>query len=225
MDRSTGRRGLAPVLAAAFALAVTPGIAHASLITADNDAGHLAAAMSAQPDLVRGASWPAYRFDTPNPSAPDAVGVGNRLVGHSMPDDGTSFAVLTTGGVAVADPPNDGIAGVASLTRQNGAFDASSLQVDVTVPEGANCLSVDGVFYSEEYPELALNSSYNDAFIAELDGGAWSAQRTGTIESAANFFFDQNGLPLSIRSGFRATGETGLQYDRSTQLLRASTPV
>ena len=52
-------------------------------------------------------------------------------------------------------------------------FDVSVLKVDMLVPEGRNCLSVDARFMSEEFPEFP-GVIYNDALLMELDINDWT---------------------------------------------------
>jgi hypothetical protein len=222
--------------AQATRVVVRKGPAHAfstlsgpHLITADANAMDLAAAMqsSDQPGLVVGASWPALPGGAENPSSANAVGVGSTFAGNFMPNDGPSFAAMTTGDVAIADPPNDSpSAGVENGTSSRNVNDPSILKVDVNVPAGNNCLAIDGAFYSEEYPEF-VGSQFNDAFIAELDNNSWTYDPTTNLVTAPdNFAFDENHNQLTVNSvSFTAQGSTGLQYDGSTRLLAMSTPV
>jgi len=46
--------------------------------------------------------------------------------------------------------------------------------IDLAVPRGANCLSFDFRFLSEEFPEF-VHDLYNDAFIAEVGRSDWDA--------------------------------------------------
>ena len=64
---------------------------------------------------------------------------------------------------------------VAYRSRQHG-LDVSILKIDLEVPAAANCLSIDFRFLSDEYPESSA-SSFNDAFIAELDNSTWTTKR------------------------------------------------
>ena len=54
-------------------------------------------------------------------------------------------------------------------------MDVSILKTDFTAPAGANCLTFDFKFLSEEYP-VFVGSSVNDAFIAELDTSNWTTR-------------------------------------------------
>ncbi len=144
-----------------------------------------------------------------------------------MPDDGTSFAVITNGDVAIADPPNDsGLAGMSNGTISRNVSDVSILEVDISVPSGDNCLAVDGVFYSEEYPASPSTSHY-DGFIAELDTNDWTYDFDYVaITAPNNFAFDNSGQPLSVKSiDVTKEADTDLQYDGSTELLTFSTVI
>ena len=60
----------------------------------------------------------------------------------------------------------------------------------MNVPDGMNCLSMDYRFLSEEFPEF-VGTSYNDAFIAEIDNSTWTT--SGTTVSAPNDFATHTG--------------------------------
>ena len=107
-----------------------------------------------------------------------------------------------------------------------GAFDASILRLDLSVPAGANCLSFDLAFQSEEFPEFV--GSFNDGFLAELDASTWQLEGN-EITAPLNFAFDPAGELVSVNSAFfapeRVITETGSQYDGSTPLLNVRTPI
>ncbi len=50
------------------------------------------------------------------------------------------------------------------------------------MPTGANCLSFNFKFYSEEYPDF-VGQSYNDAFIAELDTSDWTTSSLDNLRA------------------------------------------
>jgi hypothetical protein len=211
------------VVVGMFAIAGLAGVqsASASLVTPSADPTALAAALSAQPGLVAGASWVSG-----SPSSPSANGVRVGSAGSFFPSDGPSFAVMTTGSVANADPPNDtGSKGTDNGTSQRGANDVSILRVNVNVPQGANCLGLDLAFYSEEFPEF-VGSRFNDALLVELDDNSWTYDSaTNSVNSPKNFAFDTNGSQLTVNTALVSPLDTGLQYDGSTDLLTARTPV
>jgi hypothetical protein len=65
---------------------------------------------------------------------------------------------------------NGGGGGGVSQGLNASIYDATVLAIDLAAPLAATCLSIDVRFFSEEYPNF-VGSSYNDAFIAELDPG------------------------------------------------------
>src|SRR5918999_1439761 len=92
-----------------------------------------------------------------------------------FPTSGSGYALLTTGNATFANTANDS----GSTGQDNGGgsgepskgprvFDLVTLQIDFTVPQGANCLRLDLRFLSEEFPEF-VDQGVNDAFVAELD--------------------------------------------------------
>jgi len=214
------------VTAAVTILTLAAAPPASATLSSNDDPSAIGAAISGQPGLLAGASWPADGLAS-NPSSSAAVGTGNGFTGIYMPNTGPSFGVLTTGDVENAAPPNDS----SSTGTDNGqgtrnVNDLSVLKLDITVPASANCLSFDLVFYSEEYPEY-VGSPYNDGFVAELDTNSWTYDPEFTsIAAPDNFAFDENHNLLTINSAsFTAEGETELEYDGSTQLLTAATPI
>ena len=145
--------------------------------------------------------------------------------------NGNTFGILTTGDVNLADNPNDsggdGLDNDGGSVRGNTDFDVTVLKLDLTTPVGANCLRFDFAFYSEEFPEF-VNTSYNDAFIAELNSSTWTTDGSD-INAPNNFAFDQDENVISINSTgaseMDATSAAGTTYDGGTVLLSAATPV
>ena len=147
-----------------------------------------------------------------------------------FPPQGATSALLTSGDIAQAPGPNNSTsAGANNQTDLRGAFDVSILRLDLLIPAGANCLSFDLAFQSEEFPEY-VGLGFNDAFLAELDASTWSVAGS-TITAPDNFAFDSGGGIVSVNSAFfepgRVVTATGSQYDGSTPLLnvrRSITP-
>lgn len=218
-----------PLLAAPLALAMValifPGAAQsAGTITASTDALALGRSMMADAEWVTGASFVA--------KAPgDSAGLVSGDI-NGLPTSGEQALVLSTGAVGLMTSPNTSGSSGTSLggnnVRGNTDFDVTVLKVDLEVPATANCLvGMDFKFYSEEYPEY-VNSSFNDAFIAELDESTWTTNGS-TITAPGNFAFDPDGSPISIN----AAGATsmlpelaeGTTFDGATPLLTAATPI
>ena len=111
--------------------------------------------------------------------------------------------------------------------RGNTDYDVTVLKVDLDVPVGPNCLSIDFRFLSDEFPEY-VSTSYNDAFIAELDTSDWTTSGS-TITAPHNFAFDEAHNEISINAaGAASMSESeaaGTTYDGATPLLSASTPI
>ncbi len=191
----------------------------------DPSATPLARAMAGDPSIVRRAVFSAL----PPSSKPAAVST-TRLAG--FPRSGSSFAILSTGNASLADDPNNA-PDSGSESRGpaiRGARDVVIMRIDLQIPRGANCLSFNFRFLSEEYPEFT-GQAYNDAFIAEIDRSDWSAATTEdpTIRAPRNFAFDRDGNPIRInRAGvetMRRRNAKGTTFDGATRLLRASTPI
>ena len=171
--------------------------------------------------LVTGEEW----IICSSPTAHAAVGSMTPV----LPPSGPNQALMTSGDVSIANPPNDEHRRGPETTarRRAGAFDVSILRLDLTIPAGANCLSFDLAFQTEEYPEY-VNKGFNDGFLAELDVSDWSVAGS-VITAPHNFAFDAAGNIVSVNSSFFDPGQvvtdTGTQYDGSTPLLRVQTPV
>ena len=189
-------------------------------------ASDIANAIDATPGLVTGAS-----FETLPPSGtPDAV---SDTALTSFPRNGSDYGILTTGDAGIASSANDSASSGASdgggtpAGRGDSAFDVSVLKVDLSVPNNADCLSVDFQFLSEEYPEF-VGQTFNDAFIAELDTSDWSTSGS-TISAPSNFAFDPSHNVISINgtgvTSMSAGAASGTTYDGATELLSAQTPV
>jgi large repetitive protein len=145
-----------------------------------------------------------------------------------LPPSGDKEALFTSGDVANAPGPNEGAGtGENNGTELRGAFDVSILRLDLTVPAGANCLSFELAFQSEEFPEF-VNQGFNDGFLAELDSSDWAVEGE-EITAPHNFAFDDTGSIVSVNSSFfdagRVITDTGSEYDGSTPRLTVRTPV
>jgi len=158
-----------------------------------------------------------------------------------FPVDGSTFGILTSGDVNSVDEPGT----FASTDDGGGAVrgdtddDVSILKIDLDVSPGANCLSFDFKFLSEEFPSF-VGSSFNDAFIAELDTSDWTTSGS-TISAPHNFAFDSSSEVVSVNStglgGMSAARGAGTAFDGTTtgagadpsggatDLLGAATPV
>jgi uncharacterized repeat protein (TIGR01451 family) len=189
-------------------------------------ASALANAIAADAGSVTGASYEAVTEC--GSASPNDVST-TPLTG--FPTASSSYSILTSGDAALADDPNSSTGSGAALGGQNirgdTDFDVTILKIDLQVPANRNCLTFDFRFLSEEFPEY-VGSSFNDAFIAELDSSTWSTSGS-TITAANNFAFDPTGDVISINSS-GSTSMTpeeavGTTYDGATPLLGASTPI
>jgi hypothetical protein len=189
-----------------------------------NAAGALALATAMNNNaVITGAT-----FQTVPPSN-NPNGTANAAL-NEFPTNGTTFSILTSGCVEFADDANDAPnttcsdGGGTPTGRGNSAFDVTVLAINFTVPTGSNCATFQFKFFSEEFPEF-VGTSFNDAFIAELDTSNWTTSGS-TITAPNNFAFDQNGNVISINAAGAATMNaaeaTGTTYDGATQLLQAS---
>lgn len=193
------------------------------VITPTATAGDLAGAIATD-TFISGGAFAAL----PPSGTPNAVSTTS-LAG--FPTAGSSYAILTSGDATLADDPNvagnSGAALGGGNVRGNTDFDVTILRIDLTVPSGSNCLTFDFRFLSEEFPEF-VGSSFNDAFIAELDTSTWTTSGS-TISAPNNFAFDPSGDVISVNSSgqtsMSAANAAGTTYDGATPLLSASTPI
>ena len=170
------------------------------------------------------------RFSIIPPGGRPAAISTTRLAG--FPRHGKSYAILSTGDSRYAARKNSsgafGRGAGGPFVR--GARDVLIFRVDVRVPQNVTCLSFSFRFLSEEYPEF-LESEFNDAFIAELNGSTWTSRSNEdpTIEAERNFAKDPAGRNISVnQAGVFSVNEQnakGTTYDGATDILRASTRV
>ncbi len=218
----TRARFTAAAAAALAALAVGAAPAGA-VITPNKTATDLAAALNDTNSVaITGAS-----FVSIPPNANPTALVNSPLAG--LPTGGSTFALLSTGDATLADKPNTSSGSGANAggvaVRGDTDRDVTILKIGLNVPAGANCLTIDFRFLSEEFPEFVAKS-YNDAFIAELDGSDWKTAGS-KITAPRNFAFDDKGNVVSINAtgpaSVTAANATGTTYDAATALLHAST--
>jgi uncharacterized repeat protein (TIGR01451 family) len=217
----------AAIVALAGIATVLGALPAAAVPTLQATAAQVASAISRDPAMVTGAEY------VPRASA-NATAVYDTAL-TAFPTHGPTFGVLSSGDAANVDDPGT----FASTTngggniRGNSDLDVTILRVDLSVPAGRNCLSIDFQFLSEEFPNF-VGGSVNDAFVAELDTSNWTTDDS-EILAPNNFAFGPDGQVISINStgvaGMTAANGAGTSFDGgpneggATQLLRASTPI
>jgi hypothetical protein len=204
----------APPGLVAAALALTAAGSAQATIT-PSGALAIAQAIASPSANVTGASFVTVPGGTP-------VAVSTTALA-GFPSDGSSFGVLSTGNASEVGSPatfastSDG----GGPVRGNTDMDVTVLKIDLSVPAGANCLSFDFRFLSEEYPGY-VGTLYNDAFVAELDTSTWTTSGS-TINAPDNFAFDGSHHVVSINStgigGMSAANGAGTAFDGGTTYL------
>jgi hypothetical protein len=155
-------------------------------------------------------------------SDPTGVGIGNAALGRFFPRAGGTFAILGTGAVNVADTPNTSASTSGVLTGLNNSQGNDMVQLTLVLkpPQGAQCLSFDFAFYSEEFPEF-VGSPFNDFFLAELGSSSFVINPDNTVTAPNNFARDPGGNIISINTVFGVSLLTQSTYDGGTTILRA----
>jgi hypothetical protein len=159
------------------------------------------------------------------------TGVGSTPVA-GFPTNGSTYAIISSGNAALADDPNDSGGsgedwGVPATPIGPDVYDYQVVRIDLG-PASGNCLAFDFKFLSEEYPEY-VNSGFNDAFIAQLNTWAVTADPAsqtviapGNFAAGAGDVISVDGAGPSAMTEAMAAGST---YDGSTLPLIARTPV
>lgn len=216
--------GAAAAMVASVTIGADSAVAAVTIAPTTN-ALTLSQALAADPATVTGAS-----FVTRPPSGVSSTAIAAGTLAE-FPRAGSDFAIMSTGDPRLADDGNfSGSSGNnlgGGSRRGNTDRDVTILKTDLAVPAGANCLTIEFRFFSEEYPEY-VGSSFNDAFIAELDTLTWRTSGSA-ITAPGNFAFDPLGDVISIN----AAGDTsmtrdlaaGTTYDGATAVLGAATPI
>jgi hypothetical protein len=193
----------------------------------------LVVAESLADPLGAGLSGASFQVIPPEPEG-DAIvnpaGVSDSALA-GFPASGSTYAILSSGDVQSADDPNESeettaenLDGEGTEAHGTEVHDLVQLKVNLAVPAGVNCLSVDFRFLSEEFPEF-LDDEFNDGFVAELDTSDFVAS-VGGITAPNNFASDETGNAITINTtSFAASEAAGTTYDGATPMLRAVTPI
>jgi hypothetical protein len=149
-----------------------------------------------------------------------------------FPRAGTTYSILTSGNAALADDTNvssgSGYAwGVTSSQFGTGVYDGQTVAISLP-PATTTCLAFDFRFLSEEYPEY-VQTNYNDAFIAQLDTLAITADPVTQTVTAPGNFAGGTGDTISVDangpSAMVDAAALGTTYDGATAILTARAPV
>ena len=243
MHAQDGRRLAAIAAGTLVALGVMSQPAPAQIVP-ESDADIVAQAIAADPlqlDLAQ-TDWEeratALTGSDPFPAAVTPLAIGG------FPTTGTTAAILSSGDVTIFDQPNDDDGSGAALAEEVDDGDASDrtdngplhgntdndvtvLRVGVNVPAGANCITLDYRFLTEEYPEY-VDDIYNDAFIAEIDTLAWTTT-DDVIGHAGDFATTPAGEPVSVDGvggvAMNVDEAFGTTYDGATGRVTTKSPI
>jgi hypothetical protein len=208
---------------------VVPVMADNGIQNGISSAMDMALALAENPAWVTSSSFVA----SPDPGA---SGVFSSPLTFFPTGSDANYAVMSTGYIADIPFPGTFANGVffAGNVRGDTDFDVTIWEIGLQAPEGVDCLSFNFQFLSEEFPEF-VGSSYNDAFIAELNESTWTTDDSDII-APNNFAFDRLGNVISINSvvGLSAANSAGTAFDMTgdnpedggaTGLLTAFSPI
>lgn len=202
---------------------VAPAVA-AAVVIPTQDAVALGRALAGDASWVSGGAF--EHLAGPGAAALVSGGVAG------FPVTGEQAAMLSTGKAADITLPNTSSSTGTMLNgravRGDTDRDVTVLRVDLDVPATVNCLvGMDFRFLSEEFPEY-VGSSFNDAFVAELDRSTWTTSGS-TITAPDNFAFDPTGSPITINAAgttsMDAAQAEGTTFDGATPMLTAAVPL
>jgi hypothetical protein len=241
------RRTVVAIAVGAVAALVATAAPASAVIVPEYDPDEVARAIVHDAGTLDAASTDWHELATPVPDPlplpgdegpfPAAVTAGPL---GGFPTSPADFGILSTGDVQIVDQPNASSSDGEDLLGDpddNGALhgdtdeDVTVLKIGVNVPAGANCVSLDYRFLSEEFPEF-VGSEFNDAFIAEIDppGGAPAWSTSGSvITHAGDFATAPSGEPVSINGvgGVAATADeaAGTTFDGATGRVTTKSPI
>lgn len=142
---------------------------------------------------------------------------------------GGNYAVFSTGDAAKLTLPDDSqnLSTNLGAPSYRGARDATTLKIDFTVATGFNCLaSMKIKFLSEEFPEF-VGTSFNDAFLVELDTNDWSLSGSDVVAPSNIAFYGSDPITVNTTGPAAAApiNSVGTTFDAGTPILSARSPI
>lgn len=165
------------------------------------------------------------RFSLTFNASPSAAGTTSSPVGP-FPLKGSSALVLSTGyATDVSTGSGHASSSLTDAPRGLTGSDMTQMTVSVKPPPGAQCVAVDGMFLSEEYPEY-VGSTYNDVFTVEKHSSNLSISGGQNLISAPNnVAADSKGNLLSVNTVYAFEPVSGTPFNGGTSQLTIATPL
>jgi hypothetical protein len=214
------KRGLALLAALAWTAAslVSPPAQAAPAVV---DAPTLALAIAADPATVVSAEY-VTAPPMPDPASSPVVLADEPFAG--FPRAGSTFAALSNGKAAGF------LAGTVTggdvfnyddgVVHGDWNFDSTVMRIDVDVPAAANCLDLDLLFATDEFPDFV-----HEGVLVEIDATTWTTTMT-TLSAPGDVALSSNGLPLQSSSPeLTDDPPAAIARDRATGLLTVAAPI
>jgi hypothetical protein len=142
-----------------------------------------------------------------------------------FPTAGSSYLALSSGSATglVTDLGGGDNNGVDDGGHGTEVHDLVTLRVDLNAPQSVDCLGFDFRFLTTE----DVGDSYDDSFVAELDGSDFTTDGSGTVTAAKNIAKDPTGNVIGVNSTPLTdfpTDSVGI-FDRGTPTYRATSAI
>lgn len=154
-----------------------------------------------------------------------------------FPTDGEKYIALSSGcaDLALEEDIDEDVISCELLDGPTGpgnATDIVQMEMELDVPFGANMMTFDFKFFSEEFPQF-IDSQFNDGFVVEIGESSFTVDGS-ELEAPDNVVFDEEGNPITINDagelGQDEAWAAGTAYGRdenggATRLINTSVPI